>query len=251
MKKLRPSGGYRSAASFQTATLIYDATCLFCEKFVDSRSRTLEQMTQAARSGRLNIAEGSRAAATSSQTELRLVNVARSSLEELLLDFEDSLRHRRLAQWALSSAELQAVREVPKRFRQERTDQADLTDLSDSERWALYARWLEHERAEVRANAIICLIHQTSYLLDRQIAALEESSAEEGGHSEQPAAARPVTHERQSKEPQRQPPPTGATPSCPKCGRPMTLRTAKAGRNAGKPFWGCTGYPDCKEVVRV
>jgi four helix bundle suffix protein len=251
MKKLRPSGGYRGAASFQTATLIYDATCLFCEKFVDSRSRMLDQMTQAARSGRQNIAEGSRASATSSQTELRLVNVARSSLEELLLDFEDYLRHRRLAQWALSSAELQAVREVPKRFRQERTDQSDMTDLSDAERWALYAPWLEHERAEVRANAIICLIHQTSYLLDRQIAALEEAFAEEGGHSEQPAASRTDSRERQSKEPQRQPTPAGATPSCPKCGRPMTLRTAKAGRNAGKPFWGCTGYPDCKEVVRV
>jgi len=208
-------------------------------------------MTQAARSGRQNIAEASRASATSSQTELRLANVARSSLEALLLDFEDYLRHRRLAQWELSSAELQAVREVPKRFRQERTDQSDMTDLSDGERWALYARWLEHERAEVRANAIICLIHQTSYLLDRQIAALEEALVEEGGHSEHPAAARPDSRERQSKEPGRQPTPSGATPSCPKCGRPMTLRTAKAGRNAGKPFWGCTGYPDCKEVVRV
>ncbi len=81
MKKLRPSGGYRKAASFQTATLIYDATYWFCEKFIDSRSRTLDQMIQAARSGRQNIAEGSRAAATSSQTELRLVNVARSSRE--------------------------------------------------------------------------------------------------------------------------------------------------------------------------
>jgi four helix bundle suffix protein len=250
MKKLRPSGGYRSAASFQTATLIYDATCLFCEKFVDSRSRMLDQMTQAARSGRLNIAEGSLAEATSSQAELRLLNVARSSLEALLLDFEDYLRHRRLAQWALSSDELRAVREVPKRFRQERHDQSDLTDVSDQERWALYAPWLEHERAEVRANAIICLIHQTSYLLDRQIAALEEAFAEEGGHSEQPAA-RPDSRERQSKEPHRQPTPAGATPLCPKCGKPMTLRTAKAGRNAGKPFWGCTGYPDCKEVVRV
>ena len=86
-KKLRPSGGYRDTASFQTSTLIYDATVWFCEKFLDSRSRTVDQMVQAARSGRRNIAEGSRAAATSSQTELRLVNVARASLEELLLDY--------------------------------------------------------------------------------------------------------------------------------------------------------------------
>lgn len=251
MKKLRPSGGYRNTASFQTATLIYDATYRFCEEFVDSRSRTLDQMVQAARSGRQNIAEGSRAAATSSQTELRLVNVARSSLEELLLDYEDYLRHRRLALWALSSAEARAVREVPRRFRKDQSDQSDLTDLSDQQRWALYAHWLEHERAEVRANAVICLIHQANYLLDRQIAGLEAAFVEEGGYSEQLATARLAERERQRQEPSRQPTPAGAIPSCPKCGKPMVLRTAKAGKNAGKQFWGCTGYPDCKEVVRV
>jgi len=96
--RIRPSGGYREAASFQTATLTYDATYWFCEKYLDTRSRTVDQMIQAARSGRQNIAEGSRAAAASSQTELRLMNVARSSLEELLLDYEDYLRHRRLPQ---------------------------------------------------------------------------------------------------------------------------------------------------------
>jgi len=251
MKKLRPSGGYRNTASFQTATLIYDATYLFCEKFVDSRSRTLDQMVQAARSGRQNIAEGSRAAATSSQTELRLVNVARSSLEELLLDYEDYLRHRRLVQWSLSSAEARAVREVPRCFKKDRVDQSDLTDLTDRQRWALYAHWLEHERAEVRANAVICLIHQANYLLDRQIAALEAAFVEEGGYSEQLATARLAERERQKSEPRRKPTPAGAIPSCPKCGRPMALRTAKTGKNAGKQFWGCTGYPDCKEVVRV
>jgi len=81
MKKPRPSGGCRETCSFQTSTLIYDATVWFCEKFVDSRSRLVDQMVQAARSGRQNIAEGSRASASSSQTELRLVNVARASLE--------------------------------------------------------------------------------------------------------------------------------------------------------------------------
>ena len=99
MGKIRKSGGYRRLASFQAATLIYDATYWFCEKFVNSRSRTVDQMVQAARSGRQNIAEGSRAAATSSQTELRLVNVARASMEELLLDYEDYLRHRKLPLW--------------------------------------------------------------------------------------------------------------------------------------------------------
>src|SRR3989339_858161 len=129
MPKIRPSGGYRELRSFQTATIIYDATYWFCERFLEPRSRMSDQMVQAARSGRQNIAEGSRASATSSQTELRLLNVARSSLEELLLDYEDFLRHRHLPLWAPDSAEALAVREVPQRFRRDRTDRADLTDL--------------------------------------------------------------------------------------------------------------------------
>ena len=105
MAKIRPSGGYRDLRSFQIATVIYDATYWFCERFLEPRARMSDQMVQAARSGRQNIAEGSRASATSSQTELRLVNVARSSLEELLLDYEDYLRHRRLPRWAPDSTE--------------------------------------------------------------------------------------------------------------------------------------------------
>jgi four helix bundle protein len=139
MKKLRPSGGYRDTASFQTATIIYDATVWFCEQFLDPRSRTVDQMVQAARSGRQNIAEGSRASAASSQTELRLVNVARASLEELLLHCEDFLRHRRLARRGPDDPDASAVRAVPRSFRKDQTDQTDLTDLSDEQRYALYS----------------------------------------------------------------------------------------------------------------
>ena len=112
MAKIRPSGGYRDLRSFQIATIIYDATYWFCERFLEPRSRMSDQMVQAARSGRQNIAEGSRAAATSSQTELRLTNVARASLEELLLDYEDFLRHRRLPIWAPNDPEALAVRRI-------------------------------------------------------------------------------------------------------------------------------------------
>jgi len=257
MSKLRPSGGYRDTASFQTTTIIYDATVWFCEKFVDPRSRTVDQMVQAARSGRQNIAEGSRAAATSSQTELRLVNVARSSLEELLLDYEDFLRHRRLPQWAPDSAEALAVRRVPQDFRKDQTDQAnpaDLTDLSDHQRAALYAQWLDHADPAIRANALICLIHQANFLLDRQIAALEQAFVEEGGYSEQLATAR-LAHRR--KKDQSDPPdPANQSdlskiPKCPQCGALMALRTAKTGKNAGQSFWGCTQYPDCKGTQPV
>ena len=116
-QKLRPSGGYRKLRSFQTATVIYDATVSFCERFVDKRSRMVDQMVQAARSGRQNIAEGSRASATSSQTELRLVNVARASLDELLLDYEDYLRQRGLRLWSKNDPEASAVRAVGKNHR--------------------------------------------------------------------------------------------------------------------------------------
>ena len=254
MARFRNSGGYRKLASFQTSTIIYDATVWFCERFLDSRSRTVDQMVQAARSGRQNIAEGSRASATSSQTELRLVNVARASLEELLLDYEDYLRHRRLLQWAPDSAEASAVRAVPQRFRQDQSDQSnptDLTDLSDADRWTLYSHWLDNDDPALRANATICLIHQTNYLLDKQIDALEQQFVKEGGYSERLAAERMAERARQKQDQSDQTNPSDPIPDCPRCGKPMALRTAKQGRNEGQQFWGCTGYPDCRGTARV
>ena len=120
---LRPHGGYRRLRSFQVTEIIYDGTVVFCDRFVDKRSRTHDQMVQAARSGRQNIAEGSRASATSSQTELRLVNVARASLDELLLDYEDFLRQRGLKQWEKDDPEARRVREAG--VKRDRTDQSD------------------------------------------------------------------------------------------------------------------------------
>jgi restriction system protein len=248
MKKLRPSGGYRNTASFQTATLIYDATYWFCEKFLDPRSRTVDQMVQAARSGRQNIAEGSRASATSSQTELRLVNVARSSLEELLLDYEDYLRHRHLAPWDPEGPEASAVRAVPSKFRKDRSDPSDLTDLTHQQRYALYARWLDHADPAVRVNALICIIHQANYLLDHQIAALEAAFIEGGGYSEQLATER---LRRRKDQTDRADPTDLKPPECPKCGALMVLRTAKGGKTPGSQFWGCTHYPECKGTLEI
>lgn len=254
-KRLRPSGGYRSTASFQTTTLIYDATVWFCEKFLDSRSRTVDQMVQAARSGRQNIAEGSRAAATTSQTELRLINVARASLEELLLDYEDFLRHRRLPLWAPGSPEASAVRAVPRTFKKDQPDPSnptDLTDLTDTQRWNLYAPWLESPEPATRANAVICLIHQANYLLDRQILALEQAFIEGGGYSEQLATER-LRH--RHKEKPAPPDPSAQSnlkpPPCPQCGALMALRTAKSGNSPGSQFWGCTTFPDCKGSCKI
>src|SRR5437867_2018772 len=125
-RRLRPSGGCRKLRSYQVATLIYDGTVSFCDRFVHKRSRTHDQMVQAARSGGKNIAEGSRAAATTSQTELRLVNVARASLEELLLDYEAYLRQHGHRQWEPEDREAREVRAVGWQ-----EGQSDPTDWSD------------------------------------------------------------------------------------------------------------------------
>ncbi|MCP4545602.1 MAG: four helix bundle protein [bacterium] len=240
MSRVRKSGGYRELRTFQCATLIYDATYWFCEKYCDKYSRMIDQMVQAARSGRQNIAEGSRAAATSSHTELRLVNVARASLEELLLDYEDFLRHRRQSLWGKDDPEARAVRRVAS------DHQSEWSDLTDQQRAMLYAGWLEHDDPFVRANALICLIHQTNYLLDQQIAALEKQFVEQGGYSELLAAKRLKHRSERSDQAD-----GSSFPPCPQCGKPMVLRMAKTGQNAGKQFLGCSGYPDCKGVTNL
>ena len=250
--RLRPSGGYRTLRSYQVATVIYDGTVSFCDRFLDKRSRTNDQMVQAARSGRQNIAEGSRAAATTSQTELRLVNVARASLEELLLDYEDFLRQRKLRTWAKNDAEAQAVRSVG--WQKDRTDPSDRSDQKDRSdptdrsdpvaHWQVYARWLEHADPGVVANTLICLIHQANYLLDQQISALERDFVHDGGYSEQLATAR-LAERRKQDQPDRTDQ-SDHIPKCPLCGKLLALRTARNGPRAGSQFWGCTGYPNCK-----
>src|SRR6267154_3401004 len=99
-KLIPPHGGYRNLKSFQVSQLVYDVTVRFCDRYIEKRSRTHDQMVQAARSGAQNIAEGSQASGTSKKTELKLTNVARASLEELRLDYEDYLRQRGLTLWA-------------------------------------------------------------------------------------------------------------------------------------------------------
>jgi len=243
-QRLRPSGGYRQLRSFQTATIVYDATVKFCARFLDPRSRTVDQMVQAARSGRQNVAEGSRAAATSSQTELRLVQVARASLDELLLDYEDFLRQRNLPTWTKNSPEAKAVRELGFFHPSDPPDLSDPTERGDRARWARYAPWLESADPAGAANATICLIHQANFLLDQQIAALERGFIRDGGYSETLAAARIAERERRRNDPAD--PAKAKAPDCPRCGKPMTLRTARKGPNAGKSFWGCPAFPACQ-----
>lgn len=176
-KIIQPSGGYRKLRSFQTAQIVYDGTVIFCERFIDRFSRTKDQMIQAARSGVQNIAEGSMASATSKKTEIKLTNVARASLEELLLDYEDFLRQRRLRQWGKDSKEALEVRSSFRFDLSDRSDPSDLSDRSDPYSFT-------QANAETAANTLICLTNQASYLLGRQIQSLEHQFLTQGGFTE-------------------------------------------------------------------
>lgn len=182
-----PHGGYRNLKSYQIAEMVYETPPLapllgkegigVVDRFIDKRSRTHDQMVQAARSGVQNIAEGSMVSATSKKTELKLTGVARASLEELLLDFQAFLRQKGLRIWAKDSPEALAVR---KKY------QSDKSDRSDT--WDFYG--IAAASPEVAANTLICLINQASYLLGRQLQKLEQQFLEEGGFTERLYQAR-------------------------------------------------------------
>jgi restriction system protein len=173
-----PSGGFRKLRSFQCAQAVYDGTVIFCERFVDKKSRTRDQMVQAARSGVQNIAEGSLASATSKKTELKLTGVARASLGELLLDYEDYLRQNGLHQWPKSSPEALKVRSLYRSL----PDSSDPSYLSDRSLSAIYR--FSSLPADTLANTLICLINQTSYLLWQQMKSLEKDFLNNGGFTE-------------------------------------------------------------------
>lgn len=160
-------GGYRSLKSYQTTTIVYDLTVIFVNRCIEKTSRTRDQMVQAARSGRQNIAEGSQASATSKKTEIKLVGVARASLEELLLDFEDYLRQHNLKLWEKDNPKAKAVRALA--YSSNRSNES-------------YQSYLN--TAEDFANCVICLIHQANYLLDRQLESLERTFLDKGGYTE-------------------------------------------------------------------
>jgi restriction system protein len=164
-----PHGGYRKLKSYQSAEIVYDATVVFCDRFIDKKSRTHDQMVQAARSGKQNIAEGSMASGTSKKTELKLIGVARASLEELLLDYQDCLRQRGFSLWEKDHPQAQAIRKLA---------------WEKNRSYLTYKTYIEQSPPEVAANVLICLIHQANYLLDQQLRQLEKQFLEEGGFTE-------------------------------------------------------------------
>ena len=233
-----PHGGYKDLVSYQKAEIVYDATVQFCARYLEKRDRTHDQMIQAARSGKQNIIEGSMASATSKETEIKLTNVARASLEELLEDYRDFLRSRRAPVWPKDSKEALYVRRLsrqatplPKHGTYE-TNQTNGTPAADSPHslplpdappslplpdappsspvshsshpshsshspYDIFRPFIETRPPEVAANIIICLIHQTNYLLDQQIRHLEKAFLKHGGLREAMTRARLAERDKQ------------------------------------------------------
>src|SRR5712692_5662583 len=177
-----PHGGYENLLSYQKSQIIYDATVKFCDRFIDRKSRTHDQMVQAARSGNKNIGEGSQVSGTSKESELKLVNVARGSLEELLGDYQDYLRQRGHPQWEKNSTEALYVRKLGR---------------SSPASYETYREFIETRPAHIIANILICLIHQANYLLDQQLRRLEQDFLKEGGLRERMTRARLAARSRQ------------------------------------------------------
>ena len=164
-----PHGGYEDLESYKMAEIAFDGTMYFCNRYISIRSRTHDQMVQSARSGKQNIAEGSQVSGTSKKTELKLVGVARGSLEELKKDYHDYLRTHGLEIWDKNDPQAKEVRRLC--YAQNRS-------------YETYKTYFESKKPEIAANALICVIHQACYLLDRQLESLEADFIEQGGFTE-------------------------------------------------------------------
>ena len=180
-----PRGDYQTLLSFQKAEVIYDITHRFAHKYLGKGDRTVDQMIQAARSGKQNILEGSKAGLTSKESEIKLTNVGRASLEELLADYRDYLRVRDYVIWDRDSKEAQFARQLGRKTPQT---------------FELYREFVETRPPEVIANIAICLLHQTNYLLDQQLRRLETDFLEQGGLRERMFQARLAHRNQQHKK---------------------------------------------------
>jgi restriction system protein len=181
---LRPHGGDRDLQSYRMAEIVFDAPAVFCDRFVDRRFRTHDEMVQAARSGKQNIAEGSMASGTSKKTELKLIGVARASLGELLIDFQNFLRQKGRPLWGKEQEEARKVRAFA---------------YGKNRSYKTYMTYVEPSSPEIAANTLVCLIHRTNYLLGQQLRALEKEFLEEGGFTERLCRARSQMRHRRGK----------------------------------------------------
>lgn len=237
-------GGFRRLHTFTLATIVQLETLRFCRRFLtfdrreldrkmyDPKGRQHDQMSQAARSGRQNIIEGSERSSTSKDTEMKLTDVARASLSELRGDYEIFILDRGQLPWSARSTEALAVNAVslaPASFTEDMVHESAKHALKQREK---YARWLDSDDAVVVANTMLIIIGRSLKMLKRQIEAQGREFEESGGFSERLMTRRLEARGRQKDE---------DSPECPKCEQPMRRR-----RSAKGEFWGCSTFPDCK-----
>ena len=182
---LPPRGDYRTLLSFQKAEVVYDITFRFAHKYLSRGDRTVDQMIQSARSGKQNVLEVSKAAQTSKEMEIKLTNVGRASLEELLADYRDFLRVRDHVVWDKESKEARFVRQL---------------GCKTPQTFEIYREFVETRPPEVIANIAICLLHQANYLLDQQLKTLEKEFVEQGGLRERMTRVRLANRNNQGRK---------------------------------------------------
>ena len=174
-KIVLPHGGYKNLIVYKKSDLVYEGTVLFCRRFLPQfGDRTVDQMTQAARSCKQNIAEGSAASGTSKETEIKLTNVARATLDELIEDYLDWLKSHGAEIWPSTDSRQIAARDFAKKHAE----------------WSAWKPILETRPPETVANLMLTLCHQTRYLLDKMLAAQEKDFKSHGGVRERMHAAR-------------------------------------------------------------
>ncbi len=241
-------GGYRRLHSFTFATMIHLETISFCKRFIpwqeDQLGKTAGQMIGAARSGRQNIIEGSERSATSKETEMKLTDVARASLAELLGDYEIYLAERNSIPWSREN-------EDRKKFGAIMLPEFDNSSDPLHDYWNYYHRikpafkpWVEHKDSIVVANAMIILIQRTMAMLRKQIQHQGNAFLDKGGFRERMYQCRSEVREEKIA-------PDENAPDCPKCGKPMRKRSAQTGKYSGNQFWGCSEYPECNGIRDV
>jgi four helix bundle suffix protein len=237
-----PSGGYRKTYSFNWTCLIYHATTLFCRRNYsyknDQLGKTVGQMVGAARSARQNLVEASSRSATSKEQELKQLDVAKGSLLELAGDYEAFIIDLNEVPWSNKDERFITVNSLE-------LDKFEYTDdvLHDYGVFTLKMRkrcseWLENENPLIAANSMLICINRACALINGQMLRIDDYFIHEGGFTEKMSKVRIEQRDEDYKN--------EGSPNCPKCGNLMRKVVARKGRYAGKSFWGCTSYPECK-----
>ncbi|RRJ95547.1 hypothetical protein Ga0100231_015880 [Opitutaceae bacterium TAV4] len=239
-----PSGGFRTLDAWVLANIAQLGTQHFCQKFLtrqlDPTGRQYDQMTQAARSGKANLVEASARSSTSKKTELKLTDVARASLAELQSDYENWLLRQNQVPWHRDSPdarEVLAIRLDKPTYGTDFVHDSCVHLLAQKKK---FSKWLDTDDSTIAANALLLILTRAIRVIMRQMEKQGEIFATRGGFREKLTAIRVDARAQQE-----------AAPNCPECSAPMKRRKAKTGPNAGKEFWGCTAYPQCKGIREI